>query len=72
MIIIIYIQYMYMCIINLHMMQPPRSPPKGYGYIGIGLWVYRSYVPRPPLWVGGSVVIYIYMYFIYISIYIHM
>ena len=27
-------------------------PPKGYGYIGLGLWVYRSYVPRPPP-VGG-------------------
>ena len=33
---------------------PPTSPPKGYGYIVIGL---RGYVPRPPCgWMGGGVV----------------
>ena len=30
---------------------PPTLPPKGYGYIGIGL---RGYVAGPPLWVGGG------------------
>ena len=31
-----------------YMMQPPRSPPPPPQWV----WVYRSYVPRPPLWVG--------------------
>ena len=49
-----------------------QVPPQN-GYIGIGLWVPRSYVPRPPLWVGGGVVIYIYVYvlYIYVNIYIY-
>ena len=38
---------MYICVYD--MMQPPRSPPLPPQRV----WVCRSYVPRPPLWVGG-------------------
>jgi hypothetical protein len=50
-IIIIYIYSICICAlpIYIYMMQPPRSPPKGYGYMGIKLWVCS-----PPCgWVGG-------------------
>ena len=47
-ILYIYI-YMYVCVyIYIYMMQPPRSPPLPRQWV----WVYRSYVPRPPP-VGG-------------------
>ena len=36
--------------VYIYMMQPPRSPPLPRQWV----WVYRSYVPRPPLWVGGG------------------
>ena len=34
------------------MMQPSLVPPSPQW-----VWVYRSYVPRPTLWVGGGVVV---------------
>ena len=38
-----------MCV-YIYMMKPPRSPPPPQW-----VWVYRSYVPRPPRgWVGGG------------------
>ena len=37
----------------VYMMQPSQVPPLPPQWV----WVYRSYVPRPPLWVGRGVVV---------------